>query len=284
MNDSLIEEKIKLYFEENYELLRYEAGHDVTAEVRKQALQQVLMYWRKLKTIAESVTETEVKLALPEQVSPEQRKFTIEGVVDIVREGNETWMYDLKTHDLDFIQRNIEIYEQQLNIYAHIWKGLRGNALDHTAIISTALPVALREAVKRNDEKFIEHELAKWNPLVEIELKQENIDELINNFGETVDEIENSHFQPAALATLKASAGGRNSKENFATRVCRNCDARFSCSSYREYAATSQGKNLYNFRQFWIDPIPDAEQEEWLEENMNDTLIEQAANRADLLS
>ena len=35
----------------------------------------------------ETVSETEVKLTLPEQVSPFGNKFTIEGVVDIIREN-----------------------------------------------------------------------------------------------------------------------------------------------------------------------------------------------------
>ncbi len=82
---------------------------------------------------------------------------------------------------------------------------------------------------------------------------------------------------------LKEKAVGGYSKENYATRVCRNCDARYSCSSYREYAAQTQGKNLYNFKQFWLDPISDVEQEEWLEGNINNEQLEISANAADEL-
>ena len=59
------------------------------------------MYFRKMREVAETVSETEVKLTLPEQVSPHGNKFTIEGVVDIIRENESTTMYDIKTHDAD---------------------------------------------------------------------------------------------------------------------------------------------------------------------------------------
>lgn len=279
-----IEERIKDYFELNYEMMRYEAGHDITADIRELAFKQVLYYWRKMQDVAERITETEVKLSLPDQVSPEGRRFNIEGVVDIVREDNETYMYDLKTHDLDYIRYNIDLYEKQLNIYAHIWKGLRGNQLDHSCIISTAIPARLKDAIRSGDENFEKVEMDKWNPLVEIKLQQERINQLIIDFGTVVDDIENSRFSPSSLKQLKERAVGGNSKENYATRVCRNCDARYSCSSYREYAAQTQGKNLYNFKQFWLDPISDVEQEEWLEGNINNDQLEISANAADELN
>jgi hypothetical protein len=51
----------------------------------------------------------------------------------------------------------------------------------------------------------------------------------------------------------------------FATRVCRRCDARYSCAAYREYAwqpgyraaAESQLRYIYD------EQFVDAEQEQW---------------------
>src|SRR5438876_3937588 len=60
--------------------------------------------------IAESVTDTEVKLNLPNQKTPKKRTFCIDGVVDIVRENDAVTMYDLKTHDLEFVRDNIDLY------------------------------------------------------------------------------------------------------------------------------------------------------------------------------
>ena len=94
-------------FEANFERLREESGRVVTPDVKEAALQQVLLYWRKLRTLAEQVTETEVHLVLPDQRSPEGRQYTLEGVVDIVREHGQTVMYDLKTYlDAEAAQRH----------------------------------------------------------------------------------------------------------------------------------------------------------------------------------
>ncbi|HSY62736.1 MAG TPA: PD-(D/E)XK nuclease family protein [Cytophaga sp.] len=283
MNAAEIEKKIEEFFGQNYELLRYEAGHDVTQDVKELAKQQVLAYWKKLQHIAESVTETEVRLALPDQTSPGKRKFTIEGVVDIVREDEKTYMYDIKTHDLDYIRNNIGLYENQLNIYAHIWKGLRGNALDHSSIISTALPPDVKDAFRKKDDAKMKEALLKWEPIHEIELDDKRIDELIKDFGKIVDCIEDHEFAPPTVTKLKAKAGGKNSRENFATRVCRNCDARFSCTAYRQYAAGTQGKTLYNFRQFWIDAEAPQEQEDFLTSSIDADEIDRAMGIADEL-
>ena len=81
-----------------------------------------MYYWKKLNHIAKKVIDTEVKLTLPEQVTPKGRKFSIEGIVDIVREDEETWMYDIKTHDPDYVKTHNDLYEKQLNIYSYIWQ------------------------------------------------------------------------------------------------------------------------------------------------------------------
>jgi hypothetical protein len=132
-----VEQHIREFFEHNYDLLRQEGGHVLAEGAKRQALEQSLLYWRKLKAIATSVTETEVKLALPGQVTPKGRPFVIEGVVDIVREGDEVRMYDLKTHEAAEVRAEWELYENQLNVYSHIWKGIRQQSLDGTAIIAT---------------------------------------------------------------------------------------------------------------------------------------------------
>jgi len=109
--DKEIEAFLRESFEQNFELLKLESGHSLGADIKDAAWNQVLFYWRKLKDIATRVTETEVRLNLPDQESPGGRKFGIEGVVDIVREGDQTVMYDIKTHDADQVRENIADYE-----------------------------------------------------------------------------------------------------------------------------------------------------------------------------
>lgn len=267
MTPQEVENRIKEIFEQNYEMLKLEGGHALTPDVTQAAMMQVLYYYRKMRSIAERVTDTEVKLTLPDQTTPDGRRFTIEGVVDIVREDDEIWMYDIKTHDPDYIKGNKEYYEKQLNVYAHIYENVRGNKLDHTAIISTAFPANMKAAVVSGDPNRIEQEFIKWNPLIEIPFDQSKVQATIQDFGEVVDQIETNQFEPATLEFLKSKIEGTNTI--FATRVCRNCDARFSCSSYREYVVASGGKSQANFKKYFEDFGGDLEQEEWINGNIN---------------
>ncbi len=254
--DSL-EVVIRRFFDENYELLRLEGGRSLAPEVREAAWQQVWLYWLKLHEVATKITSTEVKLNLPGQTTPKGRKFGIEGVVDIVREDGCTTMYDIKTHDLDTIHGNLELYEQQLNVYAHIWRHLRSQALDETAIISTSFPRAVREALSSGISRHLEEELAQWEPVVSIPFREERLEETIRHFGEVVDAIEDGDFEPAPVAKLQSRLPGM--KANFATQVCINCDARYSCNSFRAYHAQQSRRVADAMMTYLADTASDIE-------------------------
>jgi hypothetical protein len=264
LTDAEVEQEIRDAFELNYERLRLEGGHALTEDIKQQALQEVLFYWKKLRDVAENVTDTEVKLSLPEQKTPKGRKFSIEGVVDIVREGEEVWMYDIKTHAGEDVRANKHLYEEQLNVYAHIWKHLRGEDLDHTAIIALSFPEPLKNALKKRNKAQIEHEFSRWEPLIPIDYDAEHVDKIVRDFGRVVDEIEENKFPPAPLERLKKKEGDAL----FATRVCRNCDARFSCSSYREYALGASARTSSGYKKYIEDLGSDADVEEWKTANL----------------
>jgi len=268
LTDQEIETFLRESFDQNFELLKLESGHSIGNDIKELAWNQVLFYWRKLKDIATKVTETEVRLNLPNQVSPGGHKFGIEGVVDIVREEDQTIMYDIKTHDADQVRENIHDYEGQLNIYAHIWKNLRGQPLNTTTIIATAIPDSFQQALKGpspNREK-IYNEFQKWNPLVEIEFDPTRVEKDIADFGTVVDCIEGSEFAPASIEKLHTRSG--REKREFASHVCRYCDARYSCSSYREYAISSHGRAEGAIRQYLNDFGTDIDIQEWLTSNL----------------
>lgn len=239
MTDAEIEDFLREMFEENYKLLLADGGHALSPEVKVAAFNQVLFYWRKLKGIATKVTDTEVLLVLPDQKSPQGRNYTIEGVVDIVQEEDRTVMYDLKTHDADYVQKHLDLYAGQLNVYAHIWQELRGQRLDETAIIATAYPPEVKRALQPPHDPV---KLAKakawkdWNPVVPIPFDKKKVKATIKQFGQTVDDIENHKFGPRTVDDLKVKASGRRT---FGQDVCGNCDGRFSCSAYQDYADTS---------------------------------------------
>ncbi len=263
-----IEQRLNEFFEENLAALALENGHSLSPEVRETARQQVLMYWRKLRHIAERVTDTEVHLSLPQQRSPKGRTFAIEGVVDIVREDERVVMYDIKTHDAAAIKANIEEYERQLNIYAHIWQNLRGQRLDEAAVICTQLPEMLRQALGVGDEQRIEYELTQWEPVIPIPFETEHVAKTVQEFGEVVDQIEDGCFAPADLTTLQGRLAGTT--RTFASEICRRCDARFSCASYRAYAhVASQGVER-RFREYFDDFGDEVEQGERIANGLPD--------------
>jgi len=261
-----VEDRITEMLEENYKSLRLAGGHALTNDIKQLALNQVIAYYRKLRHIAEQVTETEVKLTLPNEVTPNGNKFNIEGIVDIVQEGNEIWMYDLKTHDADFIREHTDLYENQLNVYAHVWQNLRNNQLDRTAIISTALPANVKNALKLGDETAQEIAFKDWEPVIEIEYKEGNVAETINEFAKVVDNIEDRAFEAPDVERLRKKEPGTNVQ--FATYVCRNCDARFSCSSYRDYVKQTGARSQSDIWKYLEDTGDVASNEEKILANL----------------
>ncbi len=273
MTDKEIEEELQKMFEINYESLKLQGGHSLTPEVRDAAWNQVLYYFKKLrKVVAEKVSKTEVKLTLPEQETPAGRRFTIEGIVDIVTENEETWMYDIKTHEAGFIEKHKEMYEQQLNVYAYIWEHLQGNKLDHTAIISTVLPSGLRNALRDRPiiPEKVKSEADKWNPVVPLAFSQKKIKETIREFGAVVDDIEAGEFKPATPEELDTADGG---KVKFVTRYCIMCDGRFSCSSYRKYVAKTTGRSQADFKRYYSVYDDETAQTDYILSNLNMDII-----------
>jgi hypothetical protein len=227
---------------------------------REAAFRQVLLYWRKMREVAESVTDTEVRLTLPNQVSPAGREFSIHGVVDIVREDERTIMYDIKAHDPEYVRKHLELYTDQLNVYAHIWHKLRGEPLDETGIIGTRLPPEIHRALDAGDEQHLQFAMQNWDPLVPIPFDPELVHETIEEFGCVVDDIEDHRFAPVGLDRLRQTV---YANETFAFRTCRQCDARFSCDSYRKYMRDAQARDERRYWQYFDDYGLDEERESW---------------------
>jgi hypothetical protein len=256
-------------FEDNFEYLKMESAHTIPPALKELAWQQVLLYWRKLNKIAKKVTETEVKLTLPEQKTPGGRRYTIEGVVDIVAADNKVVMYDIKTHEAEQVRAYRDLYVKQLNVYAHIWQNLRGQDLDGIAIIATDPPQELIEALAIGDSKSVQAAMKKWKPVVDLDYAQEKVAECISDFGATVDMIEEGQFCAPAVKKLKEKMPGR--KVQFGTAVCRYCDARFSCDSYRQYVEVkgAKVKGYQAMRAYLEDYGDENDRNQWIEANLN---------------
>lgn len=264
-----IEEFLRDAFEDNFEYLKLESGHTISPALKEIAWLQVKLYWEKLKKIAEKVTETEVKLTLPEQITPDKLRYTIEGVVDIVREAGKITMYDLKTHEADQVRAHKEVYARQLNVYAHIWQNLRGQKLDEIAIIATAVPEDLREALELGDPVSIASEMKNWEPVVPLDFDQAKVNECINDFGKIVDKIESSKFTAQTVAQLNKKMPGR--KTSYGVSVCRYCDGRFSCDSYRKFVnKTKSGLKGYTAMKYYLEDYGEEnERNQWRDAQLN---------------
>jgi hypothetical protein len=294
MTDKEIEQYIKDVLEKNYTLLKTVAGHGLTEDVKNNALQQVLYYFQKCGDIARKVTDTEVKLTLSNLTtsSEEKRPFAIEGVVDIVSEKDNTWMYDLKTDSLDHIESNMNRYEAQLNVYAYIYQELQKKELKGTAIISTVLPIELQDAIADGDTEKIDRLLVKWQPIKEIKnFSQENVKATIREFGETVDKIETNQFSPPSVERLGEKLGKvpdgtkgrkRDYRRTFARRTCANCDARYSCASYKAYQKSIAKKEDFKDRGYYDVYDNNAEREMALSVNTDLSVLGDVLDLKDL--
>ncbi len=264
-----IEGFIERTFNQNFARLRIESGHGLSPDLKKAALRQVLLYWRRLHAeVAEKVTDTEVKLNLPGLESVGKRPFGIDGVADIVSEAGCTTMYDIKTHDPDYVRAHPDEYEQQLNVYAHIWHDLHGQPLDKAGIITTQFPEQVERALDSNDETELQRAFEQWQPVIEIAFDTARIGNTLIDFGKIVDDIEEGRFGPVPMSRLReVEAKG----QNFGTRVCRNCDGRFGCSSFREYAKTSKTYSRARSRALFGDWADEEEMEQRLDDALEAT-------------
>ncbi len=261
-NEQEMEDFIRRAYQENFDLLRLETGVALTPEVKQAGLLQVLFYWRKMRAVAEKVTDTEVRLSLPGNTSPAGRVFGIEGIVDIVREGEKTIIYDIKTHNAEYVRSHIDLYEDQLNVYAHIWKELQKQRLDGTALICTEFPPEIKDALDNGDDRQLEHAFQTWQPLIEIAFDSSRVDATIQSFADVVDKIEGHFFGPPPLEKLQEPYAGHLSTR-FGTHVCRNCDARFSCDAYRVYARQGRGRAEEAFSTYFSELEAGEPLEEW---------------------
>lgn len=251
-----IEEFILQSFEDNYNVLKEQGGHALSPEVRQLAMMEVIYYWRRLKEVALNVTETEVKLSLPDQLTPKKKKFTIEGIVDIVRGVDKTVMYDIKTQEPEFLKPgNNEDYVNQLEVYAHIWENLREEKLDEVAIIATTFSKIVREEISKietmEELDAVLLNSVKWDPIIHVDLSKKNVEKTIREFGEIVDCIEDCSFEPISKEEINENVKGTKTK--VATWMCRNCDVRFSCSSYRAYLKVAKMEKKNRIQQFFCD-------------------------------
>lgn len=246
-----MELQLREWFDDNYEELRLIGGHALNTNVKKVAFQHIIQYWRKMNKYANEITETELTLTLPNQKTPIGREFTVRGNVDLLQTENIFYMYDIKAESPDNIKDNLQKYKGQLNLYAKMYNNLYGDPMARAAIIATGQTSSLRKAWSSGDEKKINEEINKWNPFIEIPVDMDSTTEILNEFGNTVDKIEEQQFSPPPLEELQVK---KKRDKTFAQHVCDNCDGRFSCSSFKDYIlenGKANGNNITKVNKYY---------------------------------
>lgn len=101
----------------------------------------------------------------------------------------------------------------------------------------------MRDALQSGDADAIRAAMEKWQPVVDLPFSTRDVERTIADFGRCVDAIEDGAFAPPPPEKLgqppesrrkdraAAPASRAESGRTFAQIHCRNCDARFSCSS-----------------------------------------------------
>ncbi|MCW7506120.1 PD-(D/E)XK nuclease family protein [Leptospira paudalimensis] len=237
--ESSLESEIETLVQSNYQNLRLNGGHALTEDVLRSAFLQVLYYYRKMRHVAENVEKSEVKLTLPDQITENGKRYSIEGVVDIIQNDGDLSMYDIKTHDIEYIRLNKSLYQDQLNLYGHIYENLTEDRLAKTAIISTHIP---KELMTLEGDAW-QKEYDKWVPEEIFDYDRKEIKKTVKEFGKVVESIESRIFSPTSVEKLKEKPKEKN-VPTFAIRVCRNCDARYTCSSYLQYAKDNRERTI----------------------------------------
>jgi hypothetical protein len=159
---------------------------------------------------------------------------------------------------------------------------LAGQELDGMAIIATRPPAELRDALRSRDPNAIRAALDAWQPVVDLPFDEEDTQRTIADFAQCVDEIEDGRFSPPPPDVLAQPHGARalegdknpnaqpRTQRTFAQVHCRNCDARFSCGSYRTHLKnqnrTSRGRRVPPMR----DDPAETELDAWIEENLSE--------------
>lgn len=256
------ENKLRIKFEENYEYLKGQtSGHLVTGPVKDAAFLQVQYYLRRNKVLVEHINHSGVRLSLPEMKTPHVNYvYTIDGVVDIAEAKDGTLMYCIKTTDRQSLLEHLDLYRGELSVYTYIYKKIYGGNPTKIAIVTTALPKSLRDAIKVNDRILLERLMKEWQPIEVFDYSEEKVEAYINDFGLVVEKIEGGLFNPPTAMRLSEPYGRFDSI--FAIEVCRNCDVRYSCDSYSAYIE-NKGGDIYE-----MDLMDDT----YIEDNLEDSM------------
>ena len=185
------ETNIKEWFYLNYQVMREKTGYFLTDEQQKNALEQVIRYYKHRENELGVVwkAEEEINLVLPD--------YILQGVIDLIEgSGDTVEIVDYKTGpkpDIKKYPNHIKNYRKQLEIYAYL--------------------VEKRYEKKVSRMHLYYTNCADGDPLITFEWSKEAVDNTVSQISETIRKIESKDFKG-------------NAKNSY---VCKFCDMRYLC-------------------------------------------------------
>ena len=231
---------------------RAESGHALSPEVKNAAFQQVLHYWRRLHDLAERITDTEVRLNLPNARRRAGSSASRAWWTSSARRNGRRCTTSRPT-TRSSSARTGTLPGPAQHLRAHLVQA-RGAAPGQTAVISTHLPAAVKDAISGGDAETIADEMGRWEPVIPIRFDADNVETTIQDLGKVVNRIEGGKCSSASVARLRKRDGERT----FGDRVCGSCDVR-NRARLREYADAPRGRIPPGSRRNYAPLADDAE-------------------------
>ena len=234
MNDAEFENKLREFFEANYEYLKETSGHSINQAMKEQALEQVFLYWKKHKDMILGGEISSVKLSAGNLRTPNQNiPFALEGEINTSEKDGQITLFDITTKSREQIENDIDFYQDELNLFAYEAEKMSLETSGKAFALSTSIPKDIRYAIKTGDTESLQEALQNWNPLVPIECSKDAQEATLSKIGEVVEKIHNCEFDPPPVSELKKKY---KDGKSFCSHVCENCDIRKSCESYITYS------------------------------------------------
>ena len=231
MSDKELEEKLREFFESNYQVLKESSGHTINENMKERAFEQVLMYWRKHKEMVLDGDVSNVKITLSNQQTPNKKNpYSIEGRLDVLEKDGKISLFDVTTNSKEQIEDSIDSYREELNLFAYELERMQQGTVDDTFVLSTSIPRDVKHALKTNNAVELGHALENWDPVVPIQHDASTQEAALKKVGEVIEKINNCEFDPPPPSTLQKKF---KDDKTFYQHVCENCDIRKSCESFR---------------------------------------------------
>ncbi|MDI9348082.1 MAG: hypothetical protein QM538_06210 [Methylacidiphilales bacterium] len=264
MSESVISKhhlaKIREYFDNNVNEIKSQGSHTLNNHVITNAYIEVVAYWLKHEQMKNSIIASEEKIQENNINTTKGRVCSLQGVVDIMQYDDvemSAALFEIKTQPKEYLTDIAIQCEKQLSLCKEIWSKNINNkdkSITNTYVISTSVPRHIKQEIKKlyltpessssviQSNATLDSFIRDWDPILQINTNAKLARETIADCKEIVDQIEDYKFNPPPPSVLKKVMPV--SKRPFGSEVCRHCDVRFSCESYKAFVSSTNPKEI----------------------------------------